>query len=105
MLLTGILLGERDAITYVTVILVSGIPTGIIGFAGWEFFQIIVRTAGGCQSPPCHPQYFPLHRISAEKADQAINREKCTPDRFHPWHRHCPGYFESGATIGIIPGN
>jgi undecaprenyl-diphosphatase len=38
-LFTGTVAGERNAINYVVLILVSGIPTGIIGFAGRQFFK------------------------------------------------------------------
>jgi undecaprenyl-diphosphatase len=37
--LTGIFAFERTALTYVALIVLSGIPTGIIGFAGKEFFK------------------------------------------------------------------
>ena len=38
-LLRGIIAGERHALHYTTLIVLSGIPTGIIGFAGREFFK------------------------------------------------------------------
>jgi undecaprenyl-diphosphatase len=38
-LCTGIVAGERTAINYAVLIIVSGIPTGIIGFAGRHFFK------------------------------------------------------------------
>lgn len=38
-LFTGILTGDRTAISYTVLIIVSGIPTGIIGFAGRQFFK------------------------------------------------------------------
>lgn len=38
-LFTGTVAGERTTINYVILILVSGIPTGIIGFAGRQFFK------------------------------------------------------------------
>ncbi len=38
-LFTGIMAGEQAALRYAVLIIVSGIPTGIIGFAGREFFK------------------------------------------------------------------
>jgi undecaprenyl-diphosphatase len=38
-LFTGTVAGNRTAINYVTLIIISGIPTGIIGFAGRQFFK------------------------------------------------------------------
>jgi undecaprenyl-diphosphatase len=38
-LLTGILAGNKAALTYVALMVLSGIPTGIIGFAGKHFFK------------------------------------------------------------------
>ena len=38
-LFAGTVAGERTAINYIILILVSGIPTGIIGFAGRQFFK------------------------------------------------------------------
>jgi len=35
----GVIEGDRNAINYAVLILVSGIPTGIIGFAGRQFFK------------------------------------------------------------------
>jgi len=39
LLLRGIVKFERPALTYAALIVLSGIPTGIIGFAGKEFFK------------------------------------------------------------------
>jgi len=39
LLLSGIVAFERTALTYVALIALSGIPTGIIGFAGKQFFK------------------------------------------------------------------
>jgi undecaprenyl-diphosphatase len=38
-LLTGIVAGNKAALTYVALMVLSGIPTGIIGFAGKQFFK------------------------------------------------------------------
>jgi len=38
-LILGILKGERHALFYAALIVLSGIPTGIIGFAGKQFFK------------------------------------------------------------------
>jgi undecaprenyl-diphosphatase len=38
-LLTGIVAGNKAALTYVALMILSGIPTGIIGFAGKQFFK------------------------------------------------------------------
>jgi undecaprenyl-diphosphatase len=39
LIFNGIISGERTAINYALMILLSGIPTGIIGFAGRQFFK------------------------------------------------------------------
>jgi undecaprenyl-diphosphatase len=41
LLLMGIIAFERPALTYAGLIVLSGIPTGIIGFAGKEFFKAL----------------------------------------------------------------
>jgi len=38
-LITGLLDGDRIAINYIILILLTGIPTGILGFAGRQFFK------------------------------------------------------------------
>ena len=90
----GILPGERNAITCVTLIIVSGIPTGVIGCAGREFFKSLFGQPVGVSlfriissvSSPSHQR---------RKADRAINCGHVY--RYSPGHRHCSGYFEVGS--------
>ena len=88
----GIVSGERHALFYAALIVLSGIPTGIIGFAGKQFFKslfgqpfmvslLIIVT--GSVSPPC---------VTEKGPEGGAEYQKCPPHRYRPGHCRCPGH-------------
>jgi len=100
LLLSGMVAFERTALTYVALIALSGIPTGIIGFAGKQFFK------GLFSQPFVVSILIIITGIFLFIASRAKNQNKEVDAKRALWigvAQGCaiaPGISRSGATIG-----
>jgi len=100
LLLSGMVAFERTALTYAALIVLSGIPTGIIGFAGKQFFK------GLFSQPFVVSILIIITGIFLFIASRAKNQNKEVDAKRALWigvAQGCaiaPGISRSGATIG-----
>jgi len=100
LLLSGMVAFERTALTYIALIALSGIPTGIIGFAGKQFFK------GLFGQPLVVSILLIITGIFLFIASRAKNQSKEVDAKSALWigvAQGCaiaPGISRSGATIG-----
>jgi len=99
-LFTGLLVGDRSAINYIILILLTGIPTGIIGFAGRKFFKSLYGQPVGVSILIIITGIFLLIASRQKKQDAQITRKSALIIGIAQGIAVAPGISRSGSTIG-----
>ena len=99
-LIKGLLDGERIAINYIILILLTGIPTGIIGFAGRQFFKSLYGQPVGVSILIIITGIFLLIASRQKKQDAQITRKSALLIGIAQGIAVAPGISRSGSTIG-----
>jgi len=99
-IILGVLSGERKAINYALLIILSGIPTGIIGFAGRQFFKSLFGQPVGVSILIIITGIFLFIASMQKNPAGQITAKKALLIGVAQGIATAPGISRSGATIG-----
>ena len=99
-LFTGLVEGERSAINYIILILITGIPTGIIGVIGREVFKSLYDQPVTVSVLLIVTGFFLFIASFQKKQDAPITRTRAFIIGIAQGIAVAPGISRSGSTIG-----